>query len=200
VDETTQSPPEPPRTRASRAALLAALVFGAVVGGMAMEYWLVTRGVPGAGAQVSGDVAAEVERLASLLPTQSHTMKDVGDQWANLWFAVEAGNWPLARFYFDQARQQLRWTVAIRPERVLPDGGTLDVKGMATAVDLSALATVQYAIEDQDREAFDESYRQALEACYTCHKAVGMPYLRPQVPTAEVPSVINLDPSAAWPE
>jgi hypothetical protein len=42
---------------------------------------------------------AEVERLKGLVPDQSHAMKDVGYHFANLWFAAEKKNWPLADFY-----------------------------------------------------------------------------------------------------
>jgi hypothetical protein len=39
-----------------------------------------------------------------------------------------------------------------------------------------------------------------IESCYSCHKAVGRPYLRPMIPTAPAQTVINLDPNATWPE
>jgi hypothetical protein len=181
----------------SKTALLGAVVLGAVIGGVAVEYWLVTRGVQVPSAQTTGgDIVADVAHLKSVLPTQSHTMKDVGDHWVNLWFAVQRKNWPLARFFFDQARQQARWTIAIRPERVLPDGSKVDLKGLLTATDLSAFATVQIAIEDEDTEAFVAAYKQALESCHSCHVAVGMPYLRPTVPTVPPSTILNLDPAA----
>ena len=178
--------------------MLGLVVFGAVVGGMAVEYWLVTRGVatPRAQGPVAGDVAANVSHLMSVLPTQSHTMKDVGDHWANLWFAAQKKNWPLARFFFDQARQGGRWTVAIRPVRQLPGGGTLDVKGMWTAADLSAFATVQIAIEDESLPDFEAAYKQTLDACHTCHVAVQMPFLKPAVPTAPASSLLSFEPAA----
>jgi hypothetical protein len=30
---------------------------------------------------------------------QAHVMADVGYHFANLWFAVKNGNWPLAQYY-----------------------------------------------------------------------------------------------------
>jgi hypothetical protein len=174
---------------------LGLLVLGAVIGGMIVEYWLVTRGTATTSAQVPGDVAAEVQRLSGLLPTQSHTMKDVGDHWANLWFAARQQNWPLARFFFDQARQSARWTVAVRPERQMPDGSTVDVRGLLTAVDLSAFATVQFAIEDERLPEFEAAYRQTLGSCHECHTKVGMPYLRPTVPSMPATTVLDFDPA-----
>jgi len=195
-NELPQDPTQVPQRRISIPAVFGALVLGAVIGGMAVEYWLVTRGVATPSAQTAGgDIVADVAHLKSVLPTQSHTMKDVGDHWVNLWYAVERKNWPLARFFFDQARQQARWTVAIRPERVMPDGGKVDLKGLMTATDLSAFATVQYAIEDQNREEFVAAYKQALESCHACHTAVGMPYLRPTIPTVPPSSALGFEPS-----
>lgn len=178
--------------------MLGLVVLGAVAGGMAVEYWLVTRGVarPTAQAPATGDVTANVAHLMNVQPTQGHTMKDVGDDWTNLWFAAQKKNWPLARFYFDQARQSVRWTVAIRPTRVLPDGTSVDIKGLFTAVDLSAFATVQLAIEDENASEFEAAYKQTLEACVTCHAAVRMPMLRPTVPTAPASTILSFDPVA----
>jgi len=39
-----------------------------------------------------------------------------------------------------------------------------------------------------------------LEACYSCHKASGKPYLRPMIPTVPPQSIITYDPNAKWPQ
>ena len=57
----------------------------------------------------------EVNRLKGLLPDQSHAMKDVAYHFANLWFAGEKKNWPLADFYWSETRSHLRWAVRIIP-------------------------------------------------------------------------------------
>ena len=193
-----------PRRPIGRGAVLGALVIGAIIGGMAVEYWLVTRAAPPTTAQTAvapgADVVADVARLKSLLPTQSHIMMDVAYHWSGLWFAAGKKNWPLARYFFDEARQSVRWAILMRPVRKLPDGKDVDVKGIFDAIDPSAFATVQLALEDKDSAAFDDAYKQALVACYSCHKAVGRPELRPMVPTAPPATIVNFDPNAKWPE
>ena len=176
---------------------LVALVIGAIIGGMAVEYWLtrqVERPAAQTSAPVSGDVAADVASLKSVLPTQSHTMTSVGYHWANLWFAAEKRNWPLARFFFDEARSHMRWTILIRPVRQLPDGGTVDVKALFNAYDISALAAVQLAIEDESHETFVETYKQALAGCHQCHVASAKPYLRVIIPSVPPSTLITFDP------
>lgn len=177
-------------------AVFVALVLGAVIGGMAVEYWM-TRNVPMPAAQTAptGAAAGDVVFLKSVLPTQSHTMIDAAYHWSSLWFAVEKKNWPLARYFFGEARQAIRWTIVLRPTRQLPDGKSIDVKGIFTAVDMSAFAAVQLALEDEDRDAFVASYKSALEACYSCHTASGLPFLRPGIPTTPPSTVISFEPT-----
>src|SRR4051794_25867514 len=163
---------------------------------MAVEYWMVTHGVerPAAQTAVTGDAAADLTHLKNVVPTQSHTMTDVGYHWSNLWFAAAKKNWPLARYFFDEARQSMRWTVLIRPVRQRVNGGTVDVKGIFTAVDMSAFAAVQIAIEEEDSAAFADAYKQALDACHSCHVASEKPFLRPVVPTVPPTSMLGFDP------
>jgi hypothetical protein len=52
---------------------------------------------------------AEIELLKSRLPSQSHAMMDVDYHFANLWFAGQSKNWPLAQFYLNETRSPLRW-------------------------------------------------------------------------------------------
>jgi hypothetical protein len=200
VTQDAQDSTETPPRRIGTFAVLGALILGAVVGGVIVEYWLVRRGVatPAAQPAASGDIVADVAHLRSVLPTQSHTMKDVGDHWVNLWFAVQEKNWRLARFFFDQGRQQIRWTLAIRPERVLPPptGGTVNIRGLFTPMDMSMFAELQLAIEDEDHEAFVAAYKQTLEGCHACHSAVQMPYLRPTIPTVRPSSSLDFSPTA----
>ena len=200
----SNAPQEDPQQQAphrgvGRFAVLGALLLGAVIGGVIVEYWLVTRGVATPAAQTAPggvDLAADVAHLKSVLPTQSHTMKDVGDHWVNLWYAVKHKNWQLARFFFDQGRQQIRWTLAIRPERVVPGGGTVNVRGLFTPMDMSMFAALQLTIEDEDAAAFEAAYKETLTGCHSCHTAVQMPFLRPTVPTVPPSSSLSFDPVA----
>ena len=164
---------------------------------MVVEYWM-TRSVqtPAAQTAATGDIAADVAFLKSIVPTQSHTMNDVGYHWANLWFAAQKKNWPLARFFFDEARQHIRWTILIRPVRQRSDGGTVDVKGLFAGFDMSLMAAVQLAIEDQNEAEFVNAYKQALDGCHSCHVASEKPYLRPVVPTAPPSTLIDFNPPA----
>jgi len=60
------------------------------------------------------------------------------EHFANLWFAGQSKNWPLAQFYLAETRSHLRWAVRIVPVRRIP-GGEIDLRGLLEAVDKGSL-------------------------------------------------------------
>src|SRR5438045_3375824 len=142
----------------------------------------------------------ETNSLDGHLPDQSHAMTDVGYHFANLWFAADKQNWPLASYYLGETRSHLRWAVRIHPVRQTRAGAEIDLKGILDAVDSSFLTEIGAAITNKDSIKFNIAYRQTIEGCYACHKACEKPFLRPQVPNAASVSILNFDPTATWPE
>src|SRR5258708_7474961 len=133
-------------------------------------------------------------------PDQSHAMVDVGYHFANLWFAADKGNWPLAKYYLQETRSHLYWAVRIHPVRTTSTGSEVDLNGILQAIDNSFLTEIDSAITNKDTAKFKAAYRQTLEGCYACHTACEKPFLRPQVPTAPSVSILNFDPNATWPQ
>jgi len=135
-----------------------------------------------------------LKTLGGDLPDQSHVMTDVGYHFANLWFAADKQNWPLANYYLGETRSHLRWAVRIHPVRKTRAGAEVDLKGILDAIDNSFLSEVGKAITNKNTAAFVSAYRQTLEGCYACHQACEKPFLRPQIPTAAGTSILNFDP------
>ncbi|PYJ59316.1 MAG: hypothetical protein DME24_13250 [Verrucomicrobia bacterium] len=138
---------------------------------------------------------AEIDQLKGKVPDQSHAMSDVGYHFANLWFAGEKKNWPLAKFYLDETRSHLKWAVRIIPVRKTK-AGEVDLRGILEAVDNTLLNQIQKAIEEQDVKMFADAYKRSIEGCYSCHKASEKPYLRPRIPEQPEARIINLKPTA----
>jgi glucose/arabinose dehydrogenase len=132
--------------------------------------------------------------LSARLPDQAHAMADVGYHFANLWFAAEKQNWPLANYYLGETRSHLRWAVAIHPVRETKSGA-VDLNGILEAVDNSLLSEVDKAITNKDLAHFETAYRQTLVGCYACHTACEKPFLRLQVPDAPGATIINFGAS-----
>src|SRR5882672_3294382 len=146
------------------------------------------------------DALLDARTLTERSPDQSHTMVDVGYHFANLWFAADKQNWPLADYYLSETRSHLRWAVRIHPVRKTKAGAEIDLKGILDAVDNSFLTEIGTAITNKDSAKFKIAYRQTIEGCYACHTACEKPFLRPQVPNAPSVSILNFDPNAAGPE
>ena len=144
---------------------------------------------------------AEVAALKLLIPTNSTIMMDVQWHWTNLWFAGKKRNWALAQYYFNESRGHIQWLVRKNPTiRNNAEQKDVDLQGIFDGIDTSSLAMVKDAIEKKDGPTFDKNYKLMLESCYACHKAVGRPYIRPQMPTAQVQSIVNMDLNATWPQ
>lgn len=180
-----------PQQHIPRLVVIALLGAGAVIGGAAIEYWRSSRIPTPVAAQTS---EADLERLKTLVPSQSHAMADVGFHWTNLWFAAEQQNWPLAEFYFNESRFHIQWTIAIRPVRKDLDDKDVDLKAIFNAVDPSSFAAVRMAILQKDGAMFASAYKEALEGCNSCHKASGKPFLRLIVPKAPAQTIIDFAP------
>jgi MFS family permease len=140
---------------------------------------------------------SETNSVDGRLPDQAHAMADVGYHFANLWFAADKQNWPLANYYLGETRSHLEWAVRIHRVRKTSTGAEVDLKGILDAIDNSFLTQVGKSIENKDTAGFKTAYRQTLTGCYACHTACEKPYLRPQVPNAPGVSILNFDPNAA---
>src|SRR5262245_32172039 len=96
------------------------LLGGALIGALVMSHFRAVgqaqsatpppAAKPAAG---SDTLLADVAHLKDVVPAQSHSMIDVGYHMANLWFAVQHHNWPLAAFEVDETRNRIRWTIRI---------------------------------------------------------------------------------------
>jgi hypothetical protein len=174
----------------------------AIALGLPLLGWLIWHNVRAAPPQLtsqpgSADVAGlkvELEKLKSLLPDQSHAMKDVGYHFANLWFAAQNRNWPLSEFYWSETKSHLRWATRIIPVRKDAQGREIHLPELLAGIETAALDPVHAAIKEQNAERFQETYRQMLGSCYACHVAVGKPFLTLQVPTQPEAPIIRFEP------
>jgi hypothetical protein len=145
-------------------------------------------------------LAADVAQLKAIVPSNSHIMMDVQFHWTNLWFAAQKKDWPFAQYQFNEMRGHIIWLTRKSPTIRAQDGTDVDIKSIFDGIDTSSLADVKAAIEKKDSVRFAATYKTMIESCYSCHKAVGRPYLRPMIPTAPAQTAINLDPNATWPQ
>jgi len=139
---------------------------------------------------------ADIAHLKEVVPSQSHSMTDVGYQFANLWFAGKEKNWPLADFFLNESRQHIVWTIRIRPIRKDTAGNPVDLKSIFDVISNGPLKNLTQAIQDKDSDHFASAYKQMLNGCYSCHVVSGKPFLRPVVPQTPPQTIISFDPGS----
>lgn len=145
-------------------------------------------------AQGFAELQSEMARLKGIIGDQSHAMADVGYHFANLWFAGQRQNWPLADFYWAETRSHLRWAVRIMPVRKDPQGREIRLEEILEPIDRTALQMVSDAIKAKDKAVFTQKYREMLDSCYACHAASGKAFLRPRIPDAPGGPIIDFEP------
>jgi hypothetical protein len=138
---------------------------------------------------------AEVNRLKGMVPDQAHAMKDVGYHFANLWFAGEKKNWPLAEFYWSETRSHMRWALRIIPVRKDAQGREIRLAEILDPIEAGALESLHKTITEKDGGKFAEAYKQMLDSCYACHLASGKPYLRLQIPQQPEAPIMRFEPA-----
>jgi hypothetical protein len=179
-------------------------MVGGVTGGALL--WLLTNGsfhqtkaaaAGGASPPVKQEIAAlqaEINRLKGMVPDQSHAMKDVAYHFANLWFAGQKKNWPLADFYWSETRSHLRWAVRIIPVRKDAQGNEIRLAEILEPIEKTSLEEVHKAIDEKSTEKFGAAYRQMLDSCYACHLASAKPFLRLQIPQQPEAPIVKFEP------
>lgn len=136
---------------------------------------------------------AEVERLRGIMPGQAFAMTQVAYNFNNLWFAVQAENWPLAQFYLNETRVRLRWAIRITPVRRIANG-EIDLAPIATALETSQLAAVEQSIAARDNAGFVAGYTAMMHGCQGCHEASEKPFLQLHIPTVPAEAMIRFTP------
>ena len=98
---------------------------------------------------------------------------------AKLWFAGEAGNWPLAAYELDELKEGFADVLTYQPH----------FKGKPIAKLLEpmtepALARLEAAIAARDRARFEAAFDELSHACSSCHQELGYGFIAIRRPIA----------------
>ena len=126
------------------------------------------------------------EELVERFTPGLHTlMVDLGIRHASLWFAGEAGNWPLADYMIHELEELVE-----EIEELHPVYREVEVAALLREMTHPAVESVEEAVEDEDGVAFADAYDRLTAACNACHVASDRAALVIQRPTA--PPLTNL--------
>lgn len=87
---------------------------------------------------------------------------------AKLWFAGQAGNWPLARYELDELAEGFRDAAGYHPTHKDSPVAIADAIPQMTDAPMAAL---RKAVAAEDRRAFGEAFAALTKACNACHEA-----------------------------
>jgi hypothetical protein len=87
---------------------------------------------------------------------------------SKLWFAGQAGNWPLASYELEELKEGFADIVTYHPVHKGSPQPISEILPQITALPLSKLST---AIESGNETAFREAFDSLTDACNACHQA-----------------------------
>jgi hypothetical protein len=96
-----------------------------------------------------------------------------------LWFAGQAGNWPLADYELDELKEGFEDVV-----KYFPTKDDAPTGAMATAVLEKEVADLGKAIEAKDRKTFAAAFDKLTASCNACHQSAKKPFIFVQRPAA----------------
>src|SRR5438874_10039686 len=142
--------------KASFARGLLLLAVGGILGAICATAWehstaLAQRDTPQAN---PATLQTDVAHLKEITPPNSHPMVDVAMFAANLWFAGQRRNWPLANYYLGEMRNRMRWEVHVNPGPKGADGNPVDMQSIFDGIDNGSLTAVKKVIEMKDSKEF----------------------------------------------
>src|SRR3977135_2813510 len=95
-----------------------------------------------------------------------------------LWYAVQAGNWPLADYELDELKEGFEDIVKYHPTHDDVPTGT-----MATAVVDGEVAALNKGLGAEDRKQFTAGFDKLTAACNACHQSTKHAFIVVQRPT-----------------
>lgn len=110
----------------------------------------------------------QLDDLKAAIPKFAIPMREVGDRFQDMYYAVKGGNWALAAYmskYMNNAMNPARLTK--------PD----EYKVWAAFYENSFTPTNK-AIQAKDAKAFDSAYTAVITDCNGCHAAMGYGFIK----------------------
>ena len=96
-----------------------------------------------------------------------------------LWFAGQAGNWPLADYELDELKEGYEDIVKYFPTKDDAPTGP-----MASAIIEKEVAELNKAIEAKNAKQFTAAFEKLTASCNACHQSSKKPFIVVQRPTA----------------
>ncbi len=109
-----------------------------------------------------------LEQLAEIQPGLGTVMIEYGKRFYRMYVAAEEGNWDLAKYELEEAKEIQEVGETTRPNNAEK------LKNFESTY----LDPIEKAIDAKDLSAFENAYNNAIKGCNGCHAATGHPYIK----------------------
>jgi hypothetical protein len=111
---------------------------------------------------------------------------------SKLWFAGEAGNWPLANYELDELHEGMDDAATFHPTH---KDSPLPIPDLIQKIMTEPLQQLEEAIKAQDRIRFAQAFDAVTDGCNACHRAANFGFNTVTRPTANPYSNQSFEPA-----
>ena len=122
-----------------------------------------------------GTAGCRRETASSFTPGLGEIMTLNQMRHSKLWFAGQAGNWPLAAYEIDELEEGLADAATFHPTH---KDAPLPIPDLIDKMMKEPVAQLRRAVEAKDRARFDPAYDELTDACNRCHQATNFGFNR----------------------
>ena|SRR5688572_1019613 len=126
-----------------------------------------------------GKAKVTLDQLGLSQPGMARLMAELGPRMHRLYYAAQAGNWPLARYFLNESRSLLKISTVVRPKYA---------ESMARFLEEDVPPVVK-AIDDEDWAAFERAFEAMVERGNDYHGEYGKGYIRWRTPDTPPPDL-----------
>ena len=126
-----------------------------------------------------GKYEIAIDELAMIQPGTSRIMPEIGEKTWKLYYAGEATNWPLAKYYWKECKKLFELVSVTRPKH-------------EDAIDeylRDSWAPIESAIKDENWDSFKKAFDQCVDDANAWHEKKDKGYIRWKLPEMPPPDV-----------
>jgi len=119
-------------------------------------------------ARAEGDMQSQIDALKGVIPKFAIPMREVGDRFQNMYFAVEGGNWALAAYMSKYMNGAMKPASLTKPKEY--DSWKKFYE--------ESFAPVNAAIQAKDKKGFESAYTKVMSRCSDCHEKMDYGFIK----------------------
>ncbi len=122
----------------------------------------------GSAMAADADTQAQIDAIKATVPKFAIPMREVGDRFQNMYYAVKDGNWALAAYMSKYMNGAMTPAKLTKPDEYKTWKNFYEGR----------FAAVDKAIQAKDAAGFDAAYTKVIDDCNSCHKKMDYGFIR----------------------